>query len=465
MARTKQTARQSTGEAAPRASLQSRKSGPNLDSSDEEPLAAGGAGRRVKSSRQSSAKSDILGTPARRPVRNGQARKRKTKDAKEMGVSVVDLWDSSPRSSDRNDEFCYMCQNGGETLACDRCPRMVCYEHLPVVHTLPAETLAGVEFLCPACHIVDDRRGGRGLYHDVSGQRVPYFPNGITIEGDAFRPNQARVNTAPVVVVHIRLSSLNAAGTPAPVVHTTLEGYFVGKKAGDLVYVDAPYNITSVEESQEFKTALDRALAVVDRFERARILVFIYTHSEAGSGDLFYAHQVSSCDWWDDIIPAKLKSAGQQHDVTVALLCCGGLLNTPGKFDAFMGCCMRMKVRTLIAFGASAVQAVLASPFFVAYIHKVYIEGVILDQSHIADMLTSALYMARHTPVFIMTRAGRGGDQTTYTKAWFTPPLGVPASFAVPWMRFARFPALQANATGKHHNHLLECLVRESVYL
>ena len=77
-------------------------------------------------------------------------------------------------------------------------------------------------------------------------------------------------------------------------------------------------------------------------------------------------------------------------------------------------------MRTLIAFGASAVQAVLATPFFVAYIHKVYIEGVILDYSHIADMLSSALYMARHTPVFLMTRSGRGTDQTTYKKTWFT---------------------------------------------
>ena len=68
-------------------------------------------------------------------------------------------------------QFCYMCQNGGETLACDRCPRVVCYEHLPVVHTLPAETLAGVEFLCPACHIVDDRRGGRVRPYEVSKSR------------------------------------------------------------------------------------------------------------------------------------------------------------------------------------------------------------------------------------------------------------------------------------------------------
>ena len=94
---------------------------------------------------------------------------------------------------------------------------------------------------------------------------MPYFADGITIEGDAFRPLQARVDTAPIVLVHIRLASLNSAGTPAPVVYATLEGYFVGPRVGDLIYVDAPYNVTCIEESDAYKAALDEALGVLDR--------------------------------------------------------------------------------------------------------------------------------------------------------------------------------------------------------
>ena len=79
-----------------------------------------------------------------------------------------------------------------------------------------------------------------------------------------------------------------------------------------------------------------------------------------------------------------------------------------------------MNVRALVAFGASALQAVLSSPFFVAYIHKVYIEGVTLDHSHIADMLSSALYIARHMPVFIMTcQLCAPADSTGYADASF----------------------------------------------
>ena len=91
------------------------------------------------------------------------------------------------------------------------------------------------------------------------------------------------------------------------------------------------------------------------------MLVFIYTHTEAGSGDLFYAHQLSSCDvqqartaitqgrsytltslqWWNEVMPDKLVTAGGKHEVSVALLCCGALLTTPAKFDVFKACCRR----------------------------------------------------------------------------------------------------------------------------
>ena len=80
-----------------------------------------------------------------------------------------------------------------------------------------------------------------------------------------------------------------------------------------------------------------------------------------------------------------------------------------------------MNAKTLLAFGATAVQAVLTTPFFVAYVHKAYIEGVTLDESHIGDMLSSALYVARHTPVFMMNRSGEPlGEKSSYRCVSYT---------------------------------------------
>ena len=66
-----------------------------------------------------------------------------------------------------------------------------------------------------------------------------------------------------------------------------------------------------------------------------------------------------------------------------------------------------MGARHVIAFGSAALQAALSVHFFMAFVHKIYIEGVALDRSHIGELLTSSLYLARHSSVVVMGFASR----------------------------------------------------------
>ena len=83
------------------------------------------------------------------------------------------------------------------------------------------------------------------------------------------------------------------------------------------------------------------------------MLLFIYTHSEDLSGDLFYSEHAASMNlqqvrspscfgvaslmswmqWFNDTICSKLQTAGQRHEVTMVLLCCGSLVAKPGKLN------------------------------------------------------------------------------------------------------------------------------------
>ena len=93
------------------------------ESSDEEPLAARMPRKRRKSSSHVSGKrialgtqgtspaqcvrltdADILDILAPRPGRQVKTRTRIPKGGQEAGVTVVDLWDGTPRSGDRSDE-------------------------------------------------------------------------------------------------------------------------------------------------------------------------------------------------------------------------------------------------------------------------------------------------------------------------------------------------------------------------
>ena len=96
-------------------------------------------------------------------------------------------------------------------------------------------------------------------------ERVPFLAAPMVVRADARRPHHARCNTTPVVIVQIRLACLDDGGSPARVAYSTLEAYYTGQSQGNLVFIDAPYNLTCAEDSAEHLAAMNEALTVLDR--------------------------------------------------------------------------------------------------------------------------------------------------------------------------------------------------------
>lgn len=65
---------------------------------------------------------------------------------------------------------------------------------------------------------------------------------------------------------------------------------------------------------------------------------------------------------------------------------------------------LSMKATRVIAFAATAVQAVLTGPFFISFAYRVYIEGVPLSDSTISTLLDQSIFLGRHTAVWIFSR-------------------------------------------------------------
>ena len=85
------------------------------------------------------------------------------------------------------------------------------------------------------------------------------------MRADGRRPLNARCNTDPVIIVQLRLASLEDDGSPARVVYAALRAYFVKEAVDNLVYIDLPYNITSIENAEEHRATMDAALRRLER--------------------------------------------------------------------------------------------------------------------------------------------------------------------------------------------------------
>ena len=82
---------------------------------------------------------------------------------------------------------------------------------------------------------------------------------------EARRPLHARVDTSPIVIINVRLASLEEAGCPARLVYAALKAYYVGEARADLVYVDVPFDIKTTEEASKHKARFEKQLHALRR--------------------------------------------------------------------------------------------------------------------------------------------------------------------------------------------------------
>ncbi|TBU36586.1 hypothetical protein BD309DRAFT_713925 [Dichomitus squalens] len=397
MARTKQTARQSTGDIAPRGSLVAANDVPMEEVEEEEEVAPKAGGRPKRTRQQTGAKA-------------AKAAKEPVIKADELGSIIV---------VDDHDNFCYACQNGGSTIMCDFCPRILCMKHVPAIAELQDEIRNLLVFMCPHCHIMRTRNE-----KDVSpyyGTTNAYFPKWIDVDITNSRPQHARVDTQPIVICSIRLASLDDAGSPARVMYTALEPYFQLGPGCPLRYIDIPFDLETVQDAIRYRAAWDKEIGKLGLLTNARILLFIYTHSHEETGDLFFAREGCSdsiSDWWDQLVSKRLRGLGEKNHLTIIMLACGALLDNKRTKLGLKMAAESMNAQRVIAFAAKAVQAVLTAPFFLVFAHRVLLEGIYMPDKAIIYLLDQSLFLARHSAVWIFERSSQGQALSARIYQW-----------------------------------------------
>ena len=99
----------------------------------------------------------------------------------------------------------------------------------------------------------------QGLYYP--GFDRPYFSTWVPLKVTSSRPQHSRVDTRPLVILNIRLISLEMESSPARLVYHLLTPWFKGPARSCLRYIDLPFNIQAIPEAATFHQRCASALA------------------------------------------------------------------------------------------------------------------------------------------------------------------------------------------------------------
>ncbi|KAA1471030.1 hypothetical protein DENSPDRAFT_836973 [Dentipellis sp. KUC8613] len=322
---------------------------------------------------------------------------------------------------DPDADYCNRCDDGGVTLIeCDRCKRVHCRDC--VKFDLSDERLATVYYFCFQCHIEEER--GRqpkpyvGLYErevDAHGQTIrgkPLQSTSARLMGQPALIASQRVVTAPLVIVHLHLSTCFTTSTDF--ISSIITPYFKHDKLKRRIVVrDINFNLGNSTGRKAYAgciKGLVKALKNMEAYPQAktRALVMVSTHSDENRGDLFREPAGSLChaDFFASVFPPTLLDALATFDTTHLFMVCGAFVSIPQSLSELKRMIHQYNFANVLTFTAPRLQPDHVKPFLLQLMQKHFIHGYPL-----ANVLPSILSeippkFGRHTGIIHLQYGG-----------------------------------------------------------
>ncbi|KAF8125373.1 hypothetical protein EV363DRAFT_1453937 [Boletus edulis] len=177
---------------------------------------------------------------------------------------------ASEAIQDENNDFCHMCSDGGELWGCNVCVRSVCKKCLKVPRKdYPVIQHEDVKFLCVSCHLMDG---------NATKSVAPYM--------GFYRDRKSVLSQPPRIVGRFEQSPNTSLPKGRSTCYSTSFGRFF-VHSGGLVTADVPFDLGTEWKK---KTYLERATKIVKKILAVRpsqVVFVISTHTDEDRGDLF----------------------------------------------------------------------------------------------------------------------------------------------------------------------------------
>ncbi|KAI1783545.1 hypothetical protein LXA43DRAFT_1067570 [Ganoderma leucocontextum] len=205
-----------------------------------------------------------------------------------------------------------------------------------------------------------------------------YFPRWVSVVVHAARPQHIQVNMQPIVILSIRLISLDEESCPAHFLYNYLSMWFEGPAKCYLCYLDIPFSIWTTDDADKYRAQWDEILTALGHIT----------------------------NWWEQLIPSKVKQIAMtpSNELTIALIACGAIVNNEWPRRELKAVATDVGAKHMFCFGAMHLQAVFTVPFFMHFAQRVFLEGTELRIDNIGTVFHQSLFLACHTAIWFFSR-------------------------------------------------------------
>ncbi|KAG9312771.1 hypothetical protein JVU11DRAFT_7208 [Chiua virens] len=317
----------------------------------------------------------------------------------------------------RHNSFCTLCQDGGDSLyLCSECPRVVCEVCLPI----PSEGQNAVwnKFVCTSCQELKDRKQGRltgffeGFTISKDGVEAPAFPAGLQFASDCGASARRQIHDEEVLILHFYCKGMDPVGSPPSALEAMIGSYF---PCGALQLRSIQFDLGTDRKVKAHNASMEKLAEELCSKTVGRVVVFVTTHSDVESGNLFageFAPSAKIPQLFHDLFGSSLK-----HIVRggiLVLLSCWWSHQYPESRAGLQDSVKSLQVKHCIAFSARRFQPALASFFLTALFFSHLIEGFDIPEA-MPKALTNGFDLGTHADVFCFSN----GPSTSEASASF----------------------------------------------
>ncbi|KAF4584651.1 hypothetical protein EYR38_001880 [Pleurotus pulmonarius] len=294
--------------------------------------------------------------------------------------------------------LCNGCQNGGKMVSCSKCPNWTCYnvagddDDGQGCLTVSSAALLdnNTVFVCPACHRNTERLSKSSIpYEGFYTQEMVAIPGAIVDVSCTTLPFFPPMNTKETLLLFIAVEGAQRMDEPAVTTYQLLNQYF-GRGQGLLHYASIFFDLATPAGIAAYEADIARTVDFIKE-HKCRVVIFFVTHTTP-DGDLHFSGPRRANRSKDSpmlpgfsntpeavlssIFTVQLLDGLQllKEKTSLFLLICGGYLGHAETCSWVDKNVRRKSFGEVISFTSKRFQPFWAASFCARFVHRFYVE-------------------------------------------------------------------------------------------